>query len=165
MTEAEKQLPRRQVSLAELEPLIREAFAAHKAFGLPVTGTSNLPTLSGGRDSILLGEADGSLKRGDLPLYRRDSGQYVLHRVISIQPDGTYTCCGDNQTALEPGIRPDQIIGKVVWIKRKGKEFSAQSLGYRLWVRLWGFLFPCRGFLLRIYHAAGRCRKKLFSRG
>ncbi len=162
MTEAGQSAPRRLVSLKELEPLIREAFAAGKAFGLPVTGTSNLPTLSPNRDSILLGRADGPLKKGDLPLYRRSSGQYVLHRVVSVQKDGSYTCCGDNQCTLEPGIRPEQIIGKTVWIRRKGREFSPRHLGYRLWVWFWVLVLPRREALFRVRHAAGRLCRKLF---
>ena len=164
MTEPQKAPARRQFTLAELEPLIREAFADGKGFWLPVTGTSNLPTLSGGRDEIILGKAERPLKKGDLPLYRRDSGQYVLHRIISVQRDGTYICCGDNQWTKEPGIRPDQIIGRVIQITRKGKSFSPENLIYRGWVWLWVLLLPCRPVLLRGGHFLNRIRQKLFSR-
>ena len=153
---------RRKVSLAELEPLIREAFAEGKGFWLPVTGTSNLPTLSGGRDEIILGRVDGTLKKRELPLYRRENGQYVLHRIVAVRSDGTYTCCGDNQWTREPGIRPDQIIGKVIRITRKGKTFTAENLFYRFWVWLWVLLLPCRRLLIRGGHALNRIRRKLF---
>lgn len=164
MTEPGNQPARRQFTLAELEPLIREAFAAGKGFWLPVTGTSNRPTLLGGRDEIILGRVDGPLKKYELPLYRRDSGQYTLHRIVSVQPDGTYTCCGDNQWIKEPGIRPDQIVGKVIRITRKGRTFTPDNLLYRLWVRVWVLLLPCRSFLIRASHASAARLKKLFHR-
>ena len=164
MTEQQKKPERRQVSLSELEPLIREAFAEGKGFWLPVTGTSNLPTLSGGRDEIILGRIDQPLKKYELPLYRRDNGQYVLHRIVSVQPDGTYTCCGDHQWTKEPGIRPDQIIGRVIQITRKGRNFSADNALYRFWVRVWVLLLPCRSFLIRAGHALARITRRLFSR-
>lgn len=152
------------LALKDLEPLMREAFAAGQAFWLPVTGTSNLPTLTGGRDTVILAQVQGALKRGDLPLYRRDSGQYVLHRIVSVQKDGTYTCCGDHQWVREPHIRQDQLIAKVVWITRKGREFSAQNNIYRAWVRIWVFLLPCRSFLIRSCSAITRIYKRLFSK-
>lgn len=164
MTEPNKAPLRRQFTLAELEPLIREAFAAGKGFWLPVTGTSNLPTLSGGRDEIILGRVDQPLKKRDLPLYRRDSGQYVLHRIVSVQKDGTYTCCGDNQWTLEPGIRPDQVIGRVIQLTRKGKTFSDKNVLYRAWVWLWVLLLPCRRFLIRGGQSVNRVRRRIFSR-
>ena len=164
MTDPINKPARKQVTLAELEPLIRNAFAEGKGFWLPVTGTSNLPTLSGGRDEIILGRVDRPLKKRDLPLYRRDSGQYVLHRVVSVQRDGTFTCCGDNQWTREPGIRPDQVIGKVIRITRKGKTFSPENLLYRTWVWLWVLLLPCRRILIRGAHYCNRVRRKLFSR-
>lgn len=164
MTEQNKKPAQRKVTLAELEPLIRKAFAEGKGFWLPVTGTSNLPTLSGGRDEIILGRVDRPLKKRDLPLYRRDSGQYVLHRVVSVQRDGTFTCCGDAQWMREPGIRPDQVIGKVIRITRKGKTFSPENLLYRTWVWLWVLLLPCRRTLIRGAHYCNRIRRKLFSR-
>lgn len=163
MTEPRNSSGRRQVTLAELEPLIREAFTEGKGFWLPVTGTSNLPTLSGGRDEIILGRVDGPLKKRELPLYRRDSGQYVLHRIVSVRRDGSYTCCGDNQWTLEPGIRPEQIVGKVIRITRKGRTFSVENLLYRAWVWLWVLLRPCRRYLIRGGQAMNRVRRKLFS--
>ena len=50
------------------------------------------------------------LKVGDVPLYKRDSGQYVLHRIVKIRR-GEYTMKGDNRTALEKGITDRHIIG------------------------------------------------------
>ena len=164
MTDPINKPARKQVTLAELEPQIRNAFAEGKGFWLPVTGTSNLPTLSGGRDEIILGRVDRPLKKRDLPLYRRDSGQYVLHRVVSVQRDGTFTCCGDNQWTRESGIRPDQVIGKVIRITRKGKTFSPENLLYRTWVWLLVLLLPCRRILIRGAHYCNRIRRKLFSR-
>jgi hypothetical protein len=39
-------------------------------------------------------------KKYDVIFYRRENGQYVLHRIIKIKKDG-YVCRGDNQTAKE----------------------------------------------------------------
>lgn len=153
----------RQVSLSEMEPVIQEVLSSGGSFRMTITGTSNLPTLRGGRDDVTISQITGPLQKYDLPLYRRDSGQYTLHRIISVQADGTYTCCGDHQFRPEPGIRQDQLIGVVTELCRKGRAFSAESRGYRTWVRIWCKLLPCRRFLLRVYHLPGRV-KRCFSR-
>lgn len=149
----------RSVSLKELEPIIRETLEAGGCVKLPVTGTSNLPTLAPDRDRVTLQKAEGPLVKGDLPLYKRDSGQFVLHRIVSVGKDGSLCCCGDHQWRKEAGIRPDQVLGLVTQIRRKDREFSTEHKGYRLWVRLWVFLLPCRWFLVRVYHLFGRFRR------
>ena len=158
-----QEAPVRRMSLEELEPIIREAFAAGMTFKLPVTGTSNLPTLVPGRDQVILDAVLGPLRKGDLPLYRRDNGAYVLHRIVGIGKDGTYTCCGDHQWQKEPGVRPDQLIGVTVRLCRKGKLFSVRSLPYRFWVRAWTLLLPCRKLLIRIPGGFRRIKRRLFS--
>ncbi len=164
MTEAQNQKKQKLVQLAELEPILREVLEADGTFRITVTGTSNLPILHPDRDTVVLGRVNGPLRKLDLPLYRRDSGQYVLHRVVSVEADGTYTCCGDQQWKKEPGICLDQVIACVVSICRNGREFSAENKQYRFWVRIWVFLLPCRRFLIRLYHAFGRIRRRLFQR-
>jgi hypothetical protein len=154
---------RKQVWLSEIDPLIRETVASGGTFRITVTGTSNQPTLKGGRDEVTLSRVGETLRRYDLPLYRRDNGQYVLHRIVAVRRDGTYTCCGDHQWHPEPGIRRDQIIACVSSICRKGREFPVTARSYRLWVRVWCFLLPLRGVLIRVCHVPAKLRR-LFKR-
>ena len=46
-------------------------------------GDSMKPLIRQGKDLLIIEKADGRLKKYDVPLYRRDSGQYVLHRFKS----------------------------------------------------------------------------------
>lgn len=64
-------------------------------------GDSMWPFIRQGRDLLVIEPPKGRLKRLDVPLYRRDSGQYVLHRVLAVEPDG-YVICGDNRFIAEP---------------------------------------------------------------
>ena len=66
------------------------------------------------------------LKVGDVPLYKRDSGQYVLHRIVKIKR-GEYTMKGDNRTALEKGITDRHIIGVLTGIVRNGKTYPVET--------------------------------------
>ena len=108
-------------------------------------GTSMLPMLRDGEDVVVLKSVQGRrLHLFDVPLYRRDNGQYVLHRVIDFTRDGSYVMCGDNQFAREKGIRDDQIIAVMTGFYRKGKTYSANSFLYRLYVNFWYYTRPFR---------------------
>ena len=62
------------------------------------------------------------MKIGDIPLYRRNDGAFVLHRVVGIKENGEYIMCGDNQFLLEFGITDKNIIGVARTLIIDGKE-------------------------------------------
>ena len=61
---------------------------------LTVTGSSMLPMLRQGYDSVILAPADKGIKPGDIALYKNKHG-YILHRVIRLGKE-SYYFCGDN---------------------------------------------------------------------
>ena len=91
----------KEVQLEELMPIIRESLAAGNNVRFLPKGVSMLPMLRQGTDSVLLSPLPETLKKYDLPLYQRDNGQYVLHRIV--KTGETYTCVGDNQFFWKPG--------------------------------------------------------------
>ena len=135
--------------MEDLAPVIEETLKNGGTFEIAVKGTSMLPLLVEGRDTVTLEAVDGQLKKDDIPFYRRADGAFVLHRVWKAE-NGIYTMCGDNQWIKEPDVRDTQIIGKVVNIKRKGKAFPVTSLGYRFYCVVWRLLFPVRKYIVRI---------------
>ena len=126
----------KKVTMEELLPFIEDAFKNNTNFTIPITGTSMLPLLVQGRDSVTLKKCNRPLKKGDLPLYRRKDGVFVLHRVVKVENQNTYTMCGDNQFLKEKGITGEQIIGIVTEITRNGKKFSVESKKYQLYVKI-----------------------------
>ena len=73
-------------------------------------GDSMYPTILP-RDLLVIEAVTKPLKKYDIPLYKRDSGQYVLHRIIDIK-DNSYVICGDNRTfgVLTAIVRNGQTI-------------------------------------------------------
>lgn len=137
----------RSFRMDELMPLMRESLAAGKSFRFSPRGISMLPMLRQGKDSVILSPVTGKLKKYDIPLYQRDDGAYVLHRITKVED--TYTCIGDNQYDYEPGIRQDQIIAVLTSFYRGEKEISADALSYRIYSRLWHWSRPVRKLLMR----------------
>lgn len=128
--------------MEQLVPLIRETVAMGKSIRISPMGTSMLPMLRQGIDSVVLSAPPQQLRKFDLPLYRRDSGQYILHRVVSAE--NGYTCVGDNQFRYEQGIRHDQVIAIVTGFYKKEKYYSVSCLSYRAYCRLWHYSRPLR---------------------
>ena len=100
---------------------------------LTVTGTSMLPLLRPGKDSVLL-RSENNPKKGDILLYRRKNGRFVLHRVIS-KTQNALLCCGDNQWRKEP-VEQAQVVAAVTGYCRSGKEKALSSFGYKFYVNL-----------------------------
>ena len=123
-------------------PLIREALDSGQSVRFYPRGISMLPMLRQDIDSVVLSPVKGRLKKYDLPLYRRDDGKYVLHRVIAVSD--TYTCMGDNQFQKEPGLTHQQMIALVTGFTRNGKEHSVEDLPYRFYCRFWYYSRPIR---------------------
>ncbi len=131
------------VKLAEIYNVMQEMLDKGGTVNFNPRGTSMLPTLHNDGDRVILKKFD-SLKKYDLPLYIRDDGQFVLHRVHNVNSDGTYNMCGDNQWHIEKNVRPDQIIGTVIKIQRGSKTFSTDNIIYRLYVIFWVNIRPLR---------------------
>ena len=128
-------------------PLMTEALARGCSVRFSPKGISMLPMLREGRDSVVLSPVSGGLRKYDIPLYRRDDGQYVLHRIIAM--GDTYTCMGDNQFQPENGIRPDQIIGVVTAFYREDRQIPVTNPGYRSYCCLWHYTRCLRHFCRR----------------
>lgn len=111
-------------------------------------GDSMMPLIRQGRDLVVIVPPRGRLKRYDVPLYRRDSGQYVLHRILQVRKDD-YVICGDNRAAKETGITDRHIIGVLSAVIRDGRERPVTDWRYRLYVHVWCDLFPLRAFLIK----------------
>lgn len=135
----------REMPLALLMPFIKERLAAGQAVRFSPKGTSMLPMLRQGIDSVVLSPLPGKLKKYDLPLYQRHDGSFVLHRIVRV--GDTYTCIGDNQFQQEHGVRHEQMIGVVTAFYRDQKRWKVFSAAYLVYCRMWHYTrFPRRVF-------------------
>ena len=149
-------LPEIKMELDALMPLIREKLSTGQSVRFSPMGVSMLPMLRQKKDSVVLAAPPEKLKKYDLPLYVRDNGKYILHRII--EAGDSYTCCGDNQFQMETGIRHDQIIAVVTGFYREDKYISVTDRRYRAYCRLWDKSRSARKFERR---ARGYLRRHL----
>ena len=119
-------------------------------------GMSMRPFLRSGQDLMVIeAKAEGRCRPRDVILYRRDSGKYVLHRIMAVRKDD-YVLCGDNCWELEPGIREDQVLGVLTAVIRQGKRTEVTESGYRFRVYLWWLMYPVRAAAFWLRYQFGR---------
>ena len=118
-------------------------------------GDSMRPFIREGRDLLWIVPADRPLQKYDVPLYRRDNGQYILHRIIGQNEEG-YILRGDNRSVKEYGITDKHIVGVLHAILRDGKEIPADSPASRFRLRSWRFVYP----LSRLWRKGRKWLKK-----
>lgn len=135
-----------QIALSALPP--------NQTLKISPKGTSMCPLLLGNRDEIYVVPATFPLKRGDLALFLRENGIYVIHRifkVVKVKNSTQYFMLGDNQTEIEGPIEESQIHGIAISLKRKGKIIDCKRNGfYKVYSALWLILRPFRPFFQRI---------------
>ena len=114
----------------------KEALDKYGLCVVTTTGTSMLPMLKSGVDSVVIKKVDRALKKYDCILYKRPStGKYVLHRIIKIK-DNEIVLCGDNQWQSETGITEDNIIGVMDAYYKKEKYIPITKFSYKVYYHL-----------------------------
>lgn len=126
---------------------------------VPVAGTSMTPFLQPG-DTVYLELPDSPLKEGDIVLFTRPDGRYVLHRIVTCNPDGSFILLGDSQTMRELVDGPHRIHGRVCKAVHDGKLLTPESPRWIYYATLWRHLEPLRPRLLGLHNRLGKLLKK-----
>lgn len=139
-----------KVKAAELFGLVDEILGIGEKAWITVTGMSMYPFLREGRDSVELSSVTyDALKRGDIVLIRRETGQYVLHRLLKKDRD-RFFIIGDAQQWVEGPLEPSQLLAYVTSIKRGKQIISCNNIILRCAVGIWLALIPYRNKVIRI---------------
>lgn len=123
-----------------------------EALPLVISGNSMSPFLVHGRDTVYLSRLTRPVRRGDVLLYRRQSGDYILHRVYRVEA-GNLTMVGDAQMVLEAGIKAEQVIAIMTGATRKGKRQGPGCFWWEFFEKVWIRVLPARRVLRRTYTA------------
>ena len=118
---------------------------------IPVSGSSMTPFLCGGRDFVLLESTKyHAVKKGDIVLFLRPTGQFILHRVYSVTKD-KYKIIGDAQHIIEGPIWEEQLKAVAVRVKRKGKWLKKWSFWNWFFRWIWIRVVPFRMKIIQVY--------------
>ena len=135
--------------------LLRDLTKEGKEVSLLIAGNSMSPFLVHERDYIFFKKPDRPLKKGDMVFYQRISGQYVMHRICKVKPEGYYIV-GDAQTEIEGPIEPEQIFARITQVRRKDKMIGPGNFWWEFFAHVWINLIPLRPFLGNLYRILKR---------
>ena len=141
------QKPIKKTEAQTLMAVVLPMIEAGKTVKLTVTGFSMYPLVSSRRDAVLLAKAD-TISVGDVPLFQRSDGSFVLHRIVA-KKDGAFATMGDYETKKEYPVTEQQILAKAIGFYRKGTYIDCKSFGYRLYCFWWRKTAAIRPFLLK----------------
>lgn len=118
-----------------LYPIIEDAIKNGGSVKIKVSGFSMYPLVVSRRDSVVLTGAD-SVKVGDVSLFKREDGDYILHRIVG-KKDGAYMVRGDYEQKIEYPVYEHQIIAVAEGFYRNEKYISCDSKLYKLYKAFW----------------------------
>lgn len=132
----EEKKPVRLIDTQEYMEMIRALLEDGQEVSMIVTGNSMRPFLKHGRDKICMKKTDRKLRKGDIVFYRRENGQYVMHRILKCG-DQSYTLLGDGQIVPESGIRQEQIFARITKVQVRGKWIGPENFRWRFFEHIW----------------------------
>ena len=148
------------VDISTYLPVLVDLMEQGHTVSLTITGNSMSPFLVHGRDRICFRKPAGPLKRGDMAFFRRRNGAYVMHRVCRVDPAGNYYLVGGGQQDIEGPVAPEQVLGVVTRVCRKGTWLGPEDFWWRFFAGPWLWLRPLRPLLCRAYGRISHIWKK-----
>lgn len=134
---------------AYLDEVCRLLDQGQQHVAVPVTGGSMIPFLHNG-DTVYLDLPDTPLRKGDVVLYTRENGQYILHRIKKINKDGSFIMVGDAQQALERLPRRDMIHARVTSARHRGALIMPGQPRWWFYSHVWLAVVPVRHRLMSL---------------
>ena len=128
-----------------------QAVAQGQVAKIPVRGHSMDPFIRGKHDCVEL-YPPVDVRIGDLVLAKVTDEQYMLHRIFRFEGDTGVVLMGDGNVDKQEFCHRKDIKAKaLVIVSENGKRTRLDSRRMKAAARVWRWLLPCRGVLLRIF--------------
>lgn len=142
--------------------VVERELSERGSFASITKGVSMRPLFRTRRDMIVISPIQRPLKKYDVVLYRGSGGEYILHRIIKVKED-ICVIRGDNTYSKEY-VPNDRIIGLLTSYNRNGKSGSPDSLSFKLYSRIWHYLYPIRHMYIKMRRMLSRIYRKVFTK-
>lgn len=133
--------------------LFKSVLRKNEYLDLPAEGTSMFPFIQEG-DLCRFSECDPlQLTKGDVALFYTDIGQLIVHRFYEkkvVDDETLYIFKGDTNLGIDQPVPQEQIIGKLLFIKKRKFVMYTSNICASLW-RDFIIHFPFISSILRKY--------------
>lgn len=146
--------------------IVESELMKHGTYASVTRGPSMKPLFKTSRDMVIISRVERPLKKYDVVIYRGGNSKYTMHRIIRVC-ENEYLIRGDNTYRIEH-IPKENIIGILTEFNRKGKKHSVEERGYKIYSRIWNFIYPvrhvCHAVYAPIYRLLAKIYRKLFKK-
>ena len=140
----------RIVDTREYVSALRELVEEGKEVSMLIAGSSMAPFLVHQRDYIYFKKPERNLRKGDMVFFERNNGQYVMHRIWKVKPDGYYIV-GDAQNEIEGPVREEQIFAIITKVRRKNQWIAPGDFWWEFFEHIWIRMIPVRRIVMKLY--------------
>lgn len=144
-----------EVDTREYVGVLKEMVEQGHEVSMIISGVSMEPFLLHNRDKIYFRKPDEPIKKGDMVFFQRETGAYVMHRVMKVKKR-QYYMAGDHQTFLEGPIEEKQIFAKVVSVERDGVWLTEEDKLWKFYAIWWRRLFWVRKVANKLKRIIGK---------
>ena len=119
--------------------LIKEVMDKKGWMDLPAEGMSMYPLINEGNRCRFVTLKDATIEKGDIILFQNSSGQLVAHRFLCIEFCGNqvkYLFKGDTNLGCDELVSEEQMIGKLVKIRKENVTLSLSHPLAKVWSKL-----------------------------
>lgn len=114
----------------------------HRPVFVTTNGDSMWPLMIHKTSKVMVVPIEAEPKVYDIPLYKRENGEYVIHRIVRIKNGRIYTR-GDNRADVEC-INTESILGTVKVIRNKNNVITVNDKRYKLYIVILKLTYPLR---------------------
>lgn len=150
-------MEKKTINTREYVGLLKQLVEEGETVSMRIVGSSMSPFLIHDRDLITFKAPERELKKGDMVFFQRESGQYVMHRIYAVKPDGYYMV-GDAQAEIEGPIRREQIFAFIIKVRRKDKWMEPGDFWWNFFERVWINIIPFRKVVTVFYSLVYKLR-------
>ena len=150
-------MEKKTINTREYVGLLKQLVEEGETVSMRIVGSSMSPFLIHDRDLITFKAPERELKKGDMVFFQRESGQYVMHRIYAVKPDGYYMV-GDAQAEIEGPISREQIFAVIIKVRRKDKWMEPGDFWWDFFERVWINIIPVRKAVVVFYSLVYKLR-------
>lgn len=140
--------------------IIESELEKHGSYASVTRGISMRPLFKTRRDMVIITPPPAEFKKYDVVLYTGAGNKYTMHRIIDIDGD-TLIIRGDN-TYRRERVPVSNVIGILTEFNRRGKHHTVEERGYKIYSRIWHYLYPVRHFLNLFRRLASKIKHAIF---
>lgn len=140
--------------------IIERELEKHGSYASVTRGISMRPLFKTRRDMVIITPPPAEFKKYDVVLYTGAGNKYTMHRIIDIDGD-TLIIRGDN-TYRRERVPVSNVIGILTEFNRRGKHHTVEERGYKIYSRIWHYLYPVRHFLNLFRRLASKIKHTVF---